>query len=90
MAEVDPSQLTREELERARDLGAAAYLASYVRLMMRELKINETDTIAINTMAVQMIEPMNLATQAAWRALMEDHEGLEQVLKQFRSSLDNL
>lgn len=83
----DPSKMPREELERAKDLGAAAYCAAYIHLMARELGIDETDTEGIRTMIVQMVEPMNHATEAIWRALMNDNVGKEEVLIRFRQSL---
>lgn len=83
----DPSKMPREELERARDLGAAAYCAAYIHLMARELGIDESDTDGIRTMLVQMVEPMNHATETIWRALMNDNLGKEQALIRFRQSL---
>lgn len=87
----DPAELPREELERGRDLGAATYLSAYIHLMLRELGIAHfaSDTAGVNSMVEQMVEPMNIATEAIWRALMDDHSGeMEKVLERFRESLD--
>lgn len=86
----NPANLSRAELEKARDIGVATYLSAYGRLMARELGIDETDTQGINRMMFVLIEPMNLATEAMWRALMEDHEGTERITNLFRDKLDNL
>lgn len=87
---VDPTKLPQGELERARDLGAATYCAAYIRLMMRELGISDRDTGAVNDMMLKMIGPMNAATDAIWRALMEDHKGMRDALQHFEAELTKI
>lgn len=84
---VDPSTIPREELERARDIGAVAYLRSYVLLMARAIGVEMEDTKAANSMTLEMVEPINYATEATWRALMEDTDGKEEAIERFRQSL---
>lgn len=86
----DPEELSREELERARDLGAVTYCGAYVHLMGRELGVDTSDKESLNHMLLQMVEPMNQATEAIWRALMNDHVGKEEALIRFRKSLLNI
>lgn len=82
----EPSQLSRKMLEHARDVGAATSLSAYVRLMARELDV-DADNESLTEMVMKMVEPMNIATEAIWRALMHDHVGKEQALIRFRQSL---
>jgi hypothetical protein len=83
--------LSREEIVRIRDLGAVAYLRGYVRLMARELGIDESDSDGLDAMVVEMVEPLNVATEAAWRALMKDKpEDMEKVVARFKESLDQI
>lgn len=77
-------------LRQARDLGAATYMTSYLHLMMRELGVDDSDNVAVNAMAAEMVEAMNLATETTFRALMKDHEGVEKTLEKFRICLANL
>lgn len=86
----NPAKLLRPQLEHARDIGAATYLAAYGRLMAGELGIDETDTEGINHMMLSLIEPMNRATEVMWRALMDDRQGMEEALGRFVDSLDNI
>jgi hypothetical protein len=37
-----------------------------------------------------MVEPINHATEATWRALMEDTEGRDEAVERFRQSLERL
>lgn len=85
----DPSRIPRDELENKRDLGAVIYCGAYIELMRRELDV-PMDKAGMNEMITLMVEPMNHATEAIWRALMSDHKGLEEVLERFRQSLDQL
>lgn len=86
----DPAMLPKEELKRIRDLSGTTYMSAYVRLMARELEIDESDTMALNDLAIKLVEPLNIATEAAWRALMGDTQGMEIALSQFGESLDEL
>lgn len=88
--EPESNQLPRAELEKARDLGAAMYLSAYGHLMARELGIDETDNEGIKRMMLQLIEPMNDATEAMWRALMEDEDGMYKALRRFEDRLHKL
>lgn len=83
----DPSQLPREEVERARDLGGTTYCAAYIELMIRELGINSASREGFNEMVIEMVAPLNIATEAVWRALMHDHLGKEEALIRFRKAL---
>lgn len=83
--------LSQPEIERIRDLGAVAYLRGYVNLMARELDIDTSDIEGMNHMVVLMVEPLNVATEATWRALMNDKpEEMEKVLGRFKESLDKI
>lgn len=83
--------LSNEAVKRIRDLGAVAYLRGYIRLMVRELDIDESDTEGMDHMLLQMVEPLNVATEAIWRALMSDKsEEMEKVLARFKESLEPL
>lgn len=77
------TSLNDQELRHARDLGAATYLTAYVRLMARELGIETEafDQKQINAMALDMVEATNMATEAAWCALMKDRQGVDSALK---------
>lgn len=90
----DPAALPTRELEHARDMGAATYLAAYLRLMIRELGVEkgdaESQTAMVRSMVLQMIAPMNHATESIWRAMMEDNKGMEEALQRLRDSLDEL
>ena len=84
-------ELTKEAITRMRDLGAAAYLRGYVHLMVRELEIDESDTEGMNHMLLLMVEPLNVATEAIWRAMMkETPEEMEKVLERFKAELDKV
>lgn len=87
---VDPSAVPSEELKRARDIGAVAYLRSYVLLMAREIGVEMSDTKTANSMTLEMVDPINHATEATWRALMEDTDGKEAAIERFRQSLERL
>lgn len=86
----DPAKLPKAELEKARDLGAAMYLTAYGHLMARELGIDETDDEGIKRMMLKLIEPMNEATDAMWRSLMEDREGMDKAIHRFEDELQRL
>lgn len=93
MAEYDASRmdfLSDEQLENAQSLGAATYLSAYVRRMARELGVDDSDKNAMNLMAVEMVESVNLGTEAAWRALMNDRPGMNDALDRLRKTLENL
>lgn len=90
----DPAALPTSELQNARDMGAATYLSAYLRLMIRELGVDQGDTeiqnAMVRSMVLQMIAPINHATESIWRAMMEDHKGMEEALQRLRDSLDQL
>lgn len=82
--------LSDAELIKARDLGAATYLSSYVHLMARNIGVDDSDDEGVNAMALQMVEAVNLGTEAAFRALMNDRSGMENALVQLRDALETL
>lgn len=91
----DPTKVPTSELQRIRDLGAISYMSAYCYLMMRELGVDglqdgETWRQLTTDMVLLMVEPMNHATEAIWRATMRDTEGMEKALLRFRASLHAL
>lgn len=84
------TSLSTEELEHARDLGAITFLSSYVHLMSRQLGIDDSDNTTINTMTLQMLEPVNLGIEAAWYALMGDEKGLQTTMERFQDAMKTL
>lgn len=87
----DPVNPATEDLHGARDLGIVTYLRAYILLMMKELGVaDEPDTSdGVNAMILVAIEPINLATEAIWRAMMQD-EKFEDTTDDFRESLRKL
>lgn len=83
----DSGRLSTEELEQSYEMGMAMFCSAYVQLMTRELGIDVQDKEALKPMILQMVEPMNDATEAVWRALMHDHLGKEEALIRFRKAL---
>lgn len=83
----DPKNLSNEELEHARDLGAATYLSAYIHLMARRLKVDESNTVAVNQLAVSMIPILNLACQAAWCAHMKDRMGAHNAINKLKDEI---
>lgn len=83
----DPSSLSDEQLERARDLGGATYLSAYVTLMSRKLDIDIIPE-ALRPMVLKMIIPVNLATEAAWCAQTNDLAGMNRTLERLRVLLE--
>jgi hypothetical protein len=84
--------MERRELEDARDLGAATYLASYVRLMADSLGVPIADgqegREQVALMVGQMVEPMNVAAGVAWALVMEDRAFGEKRLEELRALLE--
>jgi len=78
----DLGAMTYEELILARDLGAAMHMSAYVHMMARQLGIDDTDQVAVNDMALQMVDPVNVAVEACWRGMMSDPER-DRVLERF-------
>jgi hypothetical protein len=58
--------------------------------MMRSLGVDDTDNAAVNALASEMVEPINLATEAAFRTLMADTVGSDQALERLRKHLDEI
>lgn len=83
-------RLSDEQLREAQAMGAAAYLTAYTRLMARALGIDDDSPEAINKMVMVMIEPLNNATEATFRALMNDRKGMYKALKTLRESVEEL
>lgn len=77
-------------IEHARDLGAVTYLSAYVHLMAHHLGIDADDNAVVKAMAVDMVEPINRATEAAWCALMNDRDGMAKALTTLKELLEEL
>jgi hypothetical protein len=58
--------------------------------MSRQLKVDDTNNEAVNAMAIEMVDILNLSTQAGWCALMGDRKGLLKVMDRFRSAVEKL
>jgi len=86
----DQPELSDDDLKRAQYLGAVAYLTAYTRGMARQLGVDDTDREAINQMVVQLVEPLNIATEAAWRAMMSDKKGTYQTLQRLRIEVEGM
>jgi|RhiMethySRZTD1v2_1073278.scaffolds.fasta_scaffold567419_4 hypothetical protein len=84
------TDLDDADLEYTRDLGASTYLSAYVHLMSRKLGIDDSDNEAVNGMALQMLDTLNLSTVAAWCGLMNDKDGVENALKELRGTVEAL
>jgi hypothetical protein len=82
--------LSNEELAHTRNLGAAAYLGAFVRLMARHLEIDDSDEEALNALALEMVESVNLGTEAAWCSLMNDRQGMDNALARLRDTVEKL
>lgn len=82
------ANLSSADLEVIRDQGAAIYLSAYLRLMCNSMGV-ETNQEAIKDMALEMLEPLNHANEAIWRALMSDKEW-KTALARLRMSLEKL
>lgn len=84
---VDPNVLSREALQEMQARGASLYLDAYVRLMARALGVDAVNAEVLGMM-VMMIDPLNHATEAIWRAMMKDGVGALGALDRFKESLD--
>lgn len=84
------ARLDEDELRLGRDVGAATYVSSYMHLMMRELGVDDSDLDAVNALAANMVEPINIATEASFRALMGDTVGMDAALKRLQEHLDEI
>lgn len=82
--------MSREELKRARDLGAATYFSAYVQFMASHLEVTNATQTEVNAMALAMTEPMNQAMTATWCAMMNDISGRNAALVEFKRELDKL
>jgi hypothetical protein len=58
--------------------------------MSRQLGVDDSDNEAVNVMALEMVDVLNLSTQAGWCALMGDRKGLLKVMDSFRSAVETL
>lgn len=85
-------QLSDEQLREAQAMGAAAYLTAYTRLMARALGVEEdiVNADVLKQMVTAMVEPLNHATEATFRALMSDRKGTYKALKTLRESVEEL
>lgn len=84
----DPSEISTEDLHTHMEMAAASYVSLYTRLMMRELGVEEDDAQTRNRFAIQMVEPLNHATHAAWCALMEDKQGVDRAMEELKKAID--
>lgn len=82
--------LSTTELELARDMGAATYLSSFIWLMSDQLEVKDLTNDSVNAMAILMIEPLNLATELAFRKMMGDEEGVADAILRLRRAIDLL
>jgi hypothetical protein len=85
----EPMDLSREELKQAQIMGATAYMMAYVRLMAIEMSVEVTSE-DIRGMILEMVDPLNHATEAIWRALMKDYDGSNEAVDRFKESLDKM
>lgn len=86
----DPAQLPISELQNRQYLGAVVYLSAYLMLMHRELGVDDASDEYLRMTTLQMVMPMNHATEAIWRALMKDADGMEKAVQEFRAALHAL
>lgn len=79
------------ELELARDMGAATYLAAHIWLMADQLGVTEDlNNENVNAMAELMVTPLNLATEATFRELMNDRTGAQDAMQRLRMALETM
>ena len=86
----DPAKIPTSELMHKRDLAAALYFTCYLQMMHRELGVDDASGEYLRMTVLQMVMPMNHATEAIWRALMHDETGVEEAIQRFRESLRGL
>lgn len=82
--------LDKPTLQRALNLGITTYLTAYVNLMALELDLDPLNQEQTNAMGLLMLDVVNLGTEVAWRAIMNDHEGVENGLERFREYVEAL
>lgn len=87
----DERRLSEEELKSVRDLGCASHLAAYVHLMIRTLGISpDPSNESVNLMVIDMIDPVNVAVEAAWRAMMQDRPGVIDAMRRQQTQLEKI
>jgi CRP-like cAMP-binding protein len=82
--------LSREALERTRDVAVVVHLKCYFHMMMRELGLDDSDDEMVAAMAVRMVEPMNEAINAIWGVVVRDEKFKQDALESFRQSLEEM
>lgn len=70
------------------EMAVASYVNLYTRLMLRDLGIDEDTIPNRNKMALQLVEPLNHATYAAWCAVMEDKQGVDRAMEELKEAID--
>ena len=58
--------------------------------MARAIGVDDIDRDQLKALALQMLIPVNIATEAAWCALMHDREGMDKKVDELRTVLDSL
>lgn len=86
----DAAALPQDELQRSRDMGVIIYLGAYVRLMCRELGVPDPSAEELRPWILEFVDPLNHATEAIWRATMEDDKGANDAVVRFRESLKSI
>lgn len=82
--------IPESELKSKRDLGAVVYLSCYLQLMHRALGVDNIHDDYLRMTALQMVIPINYATEATWRAMMDDRKGADEALANLRDCLEAL
>lgn len=87
--EIKMSDIPTVQIEHMRNVAAAGYLKLYCRLMARTIGVDDSDDEGLAAMAIEMVEPLNTANEAIWRALMKD-KGWKETLQLLRKQLEAL
>lgn len=82
--------MSSDELKEMQTQGAIIYLKAYIHGMGRGLNIESLPENEIRQMIIEMVEPINLATETIWRGMMNDHNGMQETLKRFEKSVVDL
>lgn len=85
------SDLSKEDLYTHMEMAMASYVSLYTRVMLRELGIDESyesDVPDRKKMALQLVEPLNHASYAAWCAVMRDKDGVDQAMEELKQAID--
>lgn len=80
----------KKELERALSFGAFSYMLAYIKLKADELGIPQPDEDTLKQMALQMVRPFTISTEAVWHAMGNDVTGLNDACDRFQATLTAL